>query len=484
MDIEKTTVIQAGDDSDDSLSAVDLAAEKRLVWKCDLHVVPPLFILFLLAFLDRVNIGNAKIQGLEKELNMTGNDYNIALLVFFVPYILFEVPSNLILKNIAPSTWLTLIILLWGIATIGQGLVTNFAGLVACRLLLGLFEAGFFPGCVYLISMYYKRYELQWRLNVFFSASILAGAFGGLFAYGLAKMEGVGGYSGWRWIFIIEGLLTVAVALISKFWVVDWPETASFLTDEDRELLLKRLASDVGFAKMNRLDKKAMWRIAKDWKIYTGILMYLTVVNTSYSSSFFLPTIIQELGSFSAAAAQVRSIPVFIAASICALLTALATDRLHHRYGFCMLGLAVAAVGYILLLAQGGLAPGVKYFATFLITCGGYITQPVTVAWLSNNTGGHYKRAVASALQIGVGNIGGLIASLIYIDSEKPRYPTGYGISFAFLGICALTCTGTVLGVIFENRKRDRGERDYRLELPAEEVENMGDDHPAIRLSK
>ena len=114
-----------------------------------------------------------------------------------------QVPSNIILKKVAPSTWLAAIMFLWGIATIGQGLVQNQAGLIAMRLLLGLFEAGFFPGCVYLISMYYKRYELQWRLNLFFCGAILAGAFSGLLAYAIANLDGLGGYGGWRWIFIM-----------------------------------------------------------------------------------------------------------------------------------------------------------------------------------------------------------------------------------------------------------------------------------------
>lgn len=114
-----------------------------------------------------------------------------------------QVPSNIILKRVAPSTWLAAIMFLWGIATIGQGLVRNQAGLIAMRLLLGLFEAGFFPGCVYLISMYYKRYELQWRLNLFFCGAILAGAFSGLLAYAIANLDGLGGYGGWRWIFIM-----------------------------------------------------------------------------------------------------------------------------------------------------------------------------------------------------------------------------------------------------------------------------------------
>ena len=170
MSLEKETTVHLEDEKsssqpDHSTPAVESGTahapltlssdERKLLWKCDIHIIPILFLLFLLAFLDRTNIGNARIQGLERDLGMDprGNKYNIALLVFFVPYILFEVPSNLIIKRLAPSTWLSAIMVLWGIATIGQGLIHTFGGLVAMRLLVGLFEAGLFPGCIYLISM-------------------------------------------------------------------------------------------------------------------------------------------------------------------------------------------------------------------------------------------------------------------------------------------------------------------------------------------
>ncbi|KAF2738263.1 MFS general substrate transporter [Polyplosphaeria fusca] len=459
---------------------IDPVAEKKLIRKCDLHVVPPVTVLFLLAFLDRTNIGNAKIQGLTEDLHMQGSDYNIALFTFFIPYILFEVPSNLIIKKVAPSTWLSLIMVLWGISTIGMGLVNSLGGLVAMRLLLGLFEAGLFPGCVYLISMYYKRYELQWRLTLFFAASIIAGGFGGLLAFAIAKMDGIRGYGGWRWIFIIEGLVTVVIGLVAKWWVTDWPETASFLNDEERALLIARLSADSGDAVMNRLDKRAWKRILRDPKIYLGIFMYLGVVNTGYAGSFFVPTIIKELG-FTSAAAQVRSIPIFIVATVTALVTAVLTDRLRHRFWFCIAGLCIASVGYIILLAQGGLSAGVKYFALFLVVPGGYITQPITLVWLSNLMSGHYKRSVSSALQVGVGNIGGIVASNIFLMSEVPRYWTGYGVSLGMLWLCGAACVAMSILVKFENRKRERGERDHRLQ--EEDADNLGDDHPHFRLT-
>ncbi|KAF2122531.1 major facilitator superfamily domain-containing protein [Lophiotrema nucula] len=459
---------------------IDPVAEKKLLRKCDLHVLPPLFVLFLLAFLDRTNIGNAKIQGLTDDLHMVGSDYNIALFTFFVPYIIFEVPSNLIIKKMAPSTWLSLIMVLWGIATIGMGLVNTLGGLVAMRVLLGLFEAGLFPGCVYLISMYYKRYELQWRLTLFFSASIIAGGFGGLLAYAIAKMDGIRGYGGWRWIFIIEGLATCVIGFVCKWWITDWPETANFLNDDERALLIARLSADSGDAVMNRLDKRAAKRIFKDPKIYLGVVMYFGIVNTGYAGSFFVPTIIRELG-YTAESAQVRSIPIFVVATVTAIIAAWVTDRLRHRYFFCIFGLVVASVGYIMLLAQNKLSVGVKYFALFLIVPGGYITQPITLVWMSNLVSGHYKRSVASAMQVGFGNIGGIVASNVFLTSEAPKYPTGYGVSLGMLWICGIACTAMYFLVKRENKLREMGERDFRLE--DEDADNLGDDHPHFRLT-
>ncbi|KAI0515168.1 major facilitator superfamily domain-containing protein [Xylaria bambusicola] len=481
LDVERvSTVEDLKEESQQQPVLFDAVAEKKLLRKCDLYVLPPVSFIFFLAFLDRTNIGNARIQGLTEDLQLSGHDYNVALFIFFIPYILFEVPSNIIIKKLAPSTWLSLVMVLWGIATVGQGLIRNIEGLIALRFLLGLFEAGVFPGCAYLISMYYKRFELQWRMSLFFCAAIIAGAISGLLAYGIAHLGGVGGYGAWRWIFILEGLFTIVVGVISKWWIADWPETAKFLTDEERSLLIARLAQDTGEAKMDELTPKARKRILSDWKVYVGTLAYLGIVNTGYSGSFFIPTILNEMG-YKAAEAQVRTIPIYVVSTVICLVVAYATDRLKHRYTFVMGGLAVAAVGYGLLLGQEGLSVGVKYFALFLIVGGGYAVQPIVIAWLANNVSGHYKRSVSSALQIGFGNVGGIVASNIFLQSEAPRYTTGYGVSLSFLGLCALACTVLFFGIKRENKKRDRGERDYRLEK--DDAHNLGDDHPSWRFT-
>ncbi|THV82347.1 MFS general substrate transporter, partial [Aureobasidium pullulans] len=281
-------------------------------------------------------------------------------------------------------------------------------------------------------------------------------------------------------IFIIDGLLTVIVGIIARFWVCDWPETANFLTEEERAMLTSRLQTDSGEAIMNRLDKAAAKRIFTDWKIYTGVIMYMGIVNTGYSGSFFVPTIIRELG-YTSASAQIRSIPIFIVAAICSIASAYLTDRLRHRFGFCIFGLVVASVGYVILLAQEGLSVAVKYFALFLVVPGGYITQPIVLAWVQNCMSGHYKRSISAAMTVGFGNLGGIVASNVFFTEEAPLYKTGYGVGLGFLWICGVGCVVLFLGVIWENRKRDRGERDWRLQ--GEDVDNLGDDHPSFRFA-
>ncbi|CEI61621.1 unnamed protein product [Fusarium venenatum] len=480
---EKTTTEHAslkGAESAIEQPTEDSVATKQLLRKLDLHLLPPLMVIYFLSFMDRTNIGNAKIQGMTETLNMTGNDYNMALFVFFIPYIIFEVPSNIIIKKISPSLWLASITTLWGISTVGMGLVHNVEGLIACRVLLGFFEAGIVPGCIYLISMYYKRYEVQWRMSIFFSASILAGAFSGLLAFAIAKMHDVGGLETWRWIFILEGLLTIVVGVVAKWWIPDWPETASFLNEEERGRLVVRLVVDSGDAKMDHLNKAAWKRILSDWKIYLGTLAYFGIVNNGYVGSFFIPTILREMG-YVAERAQLLTIPVYLVAAIGCLTAAFLADKLRHRYSFTMIGVLVTTVGYILLLQQQNVPTVARYFSLFLLVTGGYITQPVLLGWLSNTMSGHYKRSISSAVQIGFGNIGGIVASNVFLTQEAPQYWTGLGVSLAMVWVCGISCTLFYFLAIRENKKRDRGERDHRLQGP--DAMNLGDDHPHWRYT-
>lgn len=210
--------------------------------------------------------------------------------------------------------------------------------------------------------------------------------------------------------------------------------------------------------------------------------MYLGSLNTGYATSFFTPSILRDMG-WTSLMAQVMSIPIYVVAAILTLCTAILSDRLKHRFSFVLLGCSLATVGYVILLAQRSVPVGVKYFALFAITGGGYIAQPIIIGWLSNNMSGHYKQAVASAIQIGFGNCGGFVASNIFLSSEAPFYRTGYGTSLSLIWLCVIASVIFVLLLWQENKRRDQGARDHRMTLDPDEVQNLGDDHPAFRFT-
>jgi MFS family permease len=177
-----------------------------------------------------------------------------------------------------------------------MGLVHNFSGLMAARWFLGLAEAGLFPGVSYFLSCWYKRAEFGIRMAIFFSAAALAGSFGGLLAAAISNMNGVGGKAGWAWIFILEGLATVVLGFMSFWLVYDFPDNAKFLSDMDRKRVLRRLALDQqSSAEHEEWKSSYLWASLKDWKTYTGAIIYMGADGPLYAFSLFIPTIINEL---------------------------------------------------------------------------------------------------------------------------------------------------------------------------------------------
>ncbi|OAL35200.1 hypothetical protein AYO20_05454 [Fonsecaea nubica] len=212
---------------------------KKVLRKMDLRLIPMLAILYLLSFLDRGNIGNAKIEGMEADLSLSGPEYSLCATVFAfrlvaihhgsVGYVFCSV-NRQIIKLTKLGTVMTL-----------MGLVQSYHGLLIARIFLGVAEAGLYPGVAYYLTMWYCTEELAFRQSLFFSAASVAGAFSGLLAFAIAKMDGVAGEAGWRWIFILEGIATVVVAVAAFFLLHDFPDTASFLTTEERAWVVHRL---------------------------------------------------------------------------------------------------------------------------------------------------------------------------------------------------------------------------------------------------
>jgi len=441
------------------VSGVD---EKKLLRKIDLYLVPWLSFLYLLSFLDRTSIGNAKLYGLETSLHINDNQYNIALTIFFFSYAIFEVPSNVFLKRLRPSIWLSLLMLLWGIMMTVQGLVHNYGGLLGMRWMLGLFEAGLFPGVNYYLSCWYKRSEFGIRAAVFFSAATVSGAFGGLLAAAISNMDGIGGKPAWAWIFILEGLLTV-IAGAASFWIIqDFPDTAKFLTEPERTVVVRRLQQDDQFsAAGEKLKMRYIYQSLLDWKTWLGMLLYMGSDGPLYAFSLFLPSIINQLG-FTATPANLLTVPVYVLACIMTCLVGYVADRYGQRAYLNIFNCCVGAAGYIVLIASRNAA--LSYVGVFLAACGIYPNIPNTIAWVSNNVEGSYKRSVTLAMVISFGNINGAVSSNVYRGQDKPWYTLGHGIVLMYIGIGFICSILMLFFLKQENARRDRGERDEVIE--------------------
>ncbi|ODM22277.1 hypothetical protein SI65_03123 [Aspergillus cristatus] len=470
--------------SSSDLPPLTTTTERKLMAKVDWHVIPCLCVMYLLAFLDRVNISNAAVLGLKEDLGILhGTKYNTALTIFFVPYIIFEIPSNLLLKKLKPHVWLSLCMFGFGIAMLCQGFVKNWGGLMTTRWFLGMFETGLFPGCFYLMGMWYKRSEAQKRFSFFFSSTTLAGAFGGVLAAGIGEMDGIRGIAGWRWVFIIEGILTAIVGLICFFVVPGFPEEVKWLNEEEREFLRAKLSQDVG--KANH-DAKLGWRdvldVFKDYKIIIAGWMYFGQVVTAYGYAYFAPTIIQTYG-YSSIKTNLYSIPPWAVAFIFSMMVAYLSDKVKHRYAFTMVPMLIAIAGYgILLNVHGKDQKNTQYGALFLVTSGCYSAMPVIVCWFTMNLGGHRRRGVGSAWQIGFGNIGGIISTYSFLEKDAPLYRPGYIISLSFLCFSAALCTCYFAACWWDNRRRDRALANGTAPVPTEdELAYMGDMAPNYR---
>ncbi|KJZ77938.1 hypothetical protein HIM_02575 [Hirsutella minnesotensis 3608] len=464
--------------SDDEKAAI----ERKLLWKLDLQLIPWLSLLYLVCFLDRTNIGNAKIAHLERDLGIDpkGQQYAATLTIFFVSYAIFEALCNFLLKRWRPSIFIPIIIILWGACMLGMGFVHNFSGLMAARWFLGVCEAGLFPGINYYLSCWYKRDEFGVRAAIFFSAAAVAGSFGGLLAAAIQKMDGLRGIPGWSWIFIIEGVLTIIIGLVSFFMVHDFPDEARFLSKDDRARVLLRLKRD-GQHSAEHEDFKIdyLWAAVKDWKTYAGMLIYMGPLMPLYAFSIFLPSIIQSM-SFTDKTQIIRnqllSVPPYAVAAVMTVVVGFLSDRTKKRGVYNMGCAIVGIVGFIMLIAST--TPGVQYFGTFLGACGIYPSISLTIAWIANNVEGVYKRGIVLGFVIGWGNLNGIVSSNIY--RTPPRYFSGHGAVIAYLFVC-MFCGSLLMYVLLarENKKRLSGQRDHWIEgKTVDEINALGDKRP------
>ncbi|EKM77200.1 hypothetical protein AGABI1DRAFT_62224 [Agaricus bisporus var. burnettii JB137-S8] len=456
--------------------------------------MPILTVVYLVSFIDRGDDdcpGNAKLQGITTQLNLTGHEYNIALVRWNDGYCVFECPANLVLKRLRPSRWVSPKII-W-MPTLTR-LPNFYPQLVAVRFLLGTAEAGLFPGVVYYLSIWFPRHMLQYRIGIFYGAASMAGAFSGLLAYGIGFMSGTRGRLGWSWIFILEGIATVVVGFCAFFLLVDFPATSKFLTPDERSYVIWRKSKSPRYSlqydnssvgEEEHFEMRHFWAVISDWQLWLHILIYMSIVGPLYGITLFLPTIINSFG-YSPAISQLLTVPPYVVATITMYLWGLYSDKIQKRSPFILAGLICCLIGYAINISN---APsGVKYFGTFFVVTGSYAAFPGTVAWLGNNLAGQYKRGIGMAIQIGVGNFSGAIASNIYRSQDSPRFLVGHGVELMFVGMGLICVPVAVLSYVRINKKRDELQREALEKGEAnkytpQQLREMGDREPSFRYT-
>ncbi|KAJ6613475.1 MFS transporter [Mycena sp. CBHHK59/15] len=518
----------------------DRAMTKKILWKLDCHILPPLALLWLCNFIDRSNVGNARIAGLERDTHLHGNQFNTVLTVFYATYLLVEIPSNLVLKKMKPNRWIPILVCAWGAITTLTALVKNFGGLIAIRMCLGLCEGGLLPGIVRFfisadctqfslcfqilyLSTIYKPHELQLRVGIFYASASLSGAFGGLLATAILSMDGVGSLPGWKWIFILEGLATVLSGFIAAFLLPESISGASFLSEEEKTFALERFhrhdstissaappgaaqseteKSDIytmeqvadspspGTTPVQMMDEKFEWREVirglTDFQAWTTGIAYLGLIVSLYSYSLFLPTIVTGL-HYTGKSAQLHSVPPYVPATVLTVIVAVLSDRLKWRGPFILICLPFSIAGYILAIVATTNAA--RYGAVFLIAAGIYPSAPAILSILPNNGAGYYKRATTTALQLAVANSGGFIATNIYTSDQAPTYIKGHSIVLGFLILAWALIALNVWYCIRENKARAGGCRQSNIEAYEELLKSgrtrapIGDRHPSFRFT-
>ncbi|GAA6009332.1 hypothetical protein JCM10207_004353 [Rhodosporidiobolus poonsookiae] len=472
---------QARQEDSSGFTEEDWALDKAAVRRLDLTVLPLAAILYLLNFLDRSNL--AKIAGLATDLHLSSHQYLVALTCSYVLYIVFEFPSNMLLKRVGANYMIPGMCFTWGMCTCFTGFVESYGGLVAVRLMLGLCEAGLFPGLVLYLSMFYRRRELQTRISMFFSAASLSGAFSGLLAAGIINLDGHGAgrfTNGWRWIFFLEGGFTALFGLCIFPLFPATPQQARFLTQEQRDHIERRLRLDSP-AGSTDFEEKFSWQEA--WNACKSpqvILLFIALFAnglTLYGFAYATPTIVQTF-RYNTVQTQLLTVPPFVCAFIFTMFNAHFSDKYGQR-GLCAIIMSVMSlIGYIIFYKTTATAP--RYVALFLAITGVYSTAPALVTWLPGNSAGHYRKATAVALGFIATNSGGVASTWLFPSNQAPAYSQASKVLISMNVLIIVFCVLNLLYLRRENAKkavqRALDEKEGK-EVDPEEWRILGDRH-------
>ncbi|KAF7362564.1 putative pantothenate transporter [Mycena venus] len=474
--------------------------EDRLRSKFDKRIMP-LVCSVSLCFLDRVNVGFASVAGLQKSLGLEGVQYNIGLTCFYTTAAVFSSPNNLLGKHFGMGRWLAGCTLGFGICCMCSAFVRNYGEFCLVRTLLGICEGGVLPGIAFLLSKFYRRQELTYRhvfdpfctlvnfmifsgvLGPVLASQNIGAAVGGLIASGILKIDHIGSLKSWRNIFLIEGLITTVVAIGVFILVVDSPIQATWLTEDEKILAVRRLESE--YPAVNEAAQHTRKQTIRagllNINAWLVALAFFFINVALQGAAVFLPTIIATLfPEKTAIQKQLLSVPPYFLGAIVQITSPYISMRMDIRSPFMIFHACVGAIAYAILVGSKSLHA--RYAACFLVAAGPFTFGTFSHGLVAINTSPDPTRVVALGVLSSMGQLGGIVSTWTYVASDAPGYHRGNTLNLAGMIAVIVLIVGTMVHMKWENAQRDHGKRDYRLNglTPIEESQ-LGHRHPKFR---
>jgi len=397
-------------------------ARASALGKITVRLIPFLFVLYVVAWLDRVNVGFAALQ-MNADLGFSEAAFGFGSGVFFVGYCLFEVPSNLILARIGARLWISRIMITWGVISVCMMFVRTPTTFYILRFLLGAAEAGFFPGAIYYLSQWYPAAHRARAIAGFMTAVPVSGLIGGPLSGMLLNLRGVYDLAGWQWLFLGEGVPAIILGVIVLFYLTDRPQIAKWLTPEERDCIIAELAAE------QRSDSPSLWRTLTNPDILRLGVIFLLAALGFYGYSFWSPLVIKSLTGASDLGVGWLSAGISLATIVFMLLNGLNSDRTGERPIHVAVALVVMSAGFLVSAFVRSPLAGVAALALVPIghcsAYGPFWSMPSQL--LSGRAA-----AAGTAMVVTIANVGGFIGPTL-IGYLKDRTGT-YTIAFLLLG--------------------------------------------------
>jgi len=423
--------------------------EIKLVRKMDIRIMLSLWSMYWLNYLDRNAIALARLSSLEEDLGLTGSQYQTCVSILFVGYVACGVPSNMIISRVRPSMFLCGVMILWAVISIATAFSNNFIGLLLTRFFLGIVEAPYYPGCLFILSNFYTRTEIATRIAILYTGNILATALAGLIAIGIFELNGQLGYAGWQWLFIIQGSVTGVVAICAYPFLPDTPLTTRWLTEDERQLAHGRLQRD----KVDSEEKGSVWsglrQACKDPRVWLFCLMQNLHLSANGFKNFF-PTVIESLG-FDRTTTLGLTCPPYMVAGAFAILMSLTSGKFNERTWHLTICKTVAIIGFV--VAPATLNTAGRYVAMMIFTIGTYPANSIILGWAATVCSQtSEKKAVVIALMTSWSNASFIYTPYLFRNGDEPRYVLAMTAMGVFSLLCAMCAWGMRFILIHQNK--------------------------------